>query len=48
MLRGLLCIPFYEADNNISRLSISEFNLAVLFLKIKALSLYILFLNNLY
>ena len=41
MLRGLLCIPFYEADNNISRLSISEFNLAVLFLKIKALSLYL-------
>lgn len=48
MLRGLLCIPFYEADNNISRLSISEFNLAVLLLKIKALSLYILFLNNFY
>lgn len=43
MLRGLLCIPFYEADNNISRLSISSFSFAVLFLKIKALSLYIFF-----
>ena len=43
MLRGLLCIPFYEADNNISRLSISEFNLAVLFLKIKAILIYMLF-----
>lgn len=42
MLRGLLCIPFFEADNNTSRLSISAFNFAV-FLKIKAIRLYILF-----
>ena len=43
MLRGLLCIPIYEADNNISLLSISEFNVAVLFLKIKAKLIYMLF-----
>lgn len=42
MLRGLLCIPFFETDNNTSRLFISAFNFAV-FLKIKALSLYIVF-----
>ncbi len=44
MLRGLLCIPFYEADNNVSRLSISSFSFAVLFLKIKAFKfIYIVF-----
>ena len=48
MLRGLFCIPFYEADNIIFRLSISSFSFAVLFLKIKAILIYMLFLNNPY